>query len=302
MLWYKTSQWLSLQARIKAVKVPHALLVTGTPTEALSLARHFSAALLCNTPHAGTGVACGACRACQLLDAGSHSDYIEVSPADDSRVIKIQQIRSVCEALGLTAQYGGYRIALITPADVMHQGAANSLLKTLEEPRPNVIIILVSSKLGAIPITIRSRCQRIRSAIVDKTLATQAQKTLYGDYLQAWQAGLLHQRDYISIAEDWSKADHEVVFQSLFSWLTLKLKQCFIDENLPSRGIGNCIETTRQRAMKVEARQLMDFYDKILPAYQFAAKPGVSHRALYEKLFIEAQAIKFHSKEILEIA
>ncbi len=293
----ETPEWQSLQARVNAGKIPHALLVTGASSAMLPFARGFATALLCDSPHKSTGAACGECRACKRVGAGSHGDYIEVSPGDDSRVIKIQQIRAMCVELGLTAQHNGYRVVIISPADVMHAGAANSLLKTLEEPRPNVVIILVSSKLGAIPITIRSRCQRVRITAPDQALGIDHKSTLYDESLQAWQSGLMSQRDYIAIANDWSKADHEVIFHTLFNWLSSQLKKCFMIDDCPGPGLENYVDTNRQKTFKIEVGQLMAFYDKLLPAYQFAAKPGVNRRALYEQLFIEAQTIKPYQKE-----
>ena len=287
-----TAQWKTLRARVKSEKVPHALLLTGSRgIGKMQFARGFATSLLCDSPRVDTGAACGECSACKLVAAGSHADYVEVAPEQDSRVIKTQQIRALCEQLGLTAQFGGYRVALINPADVMHTGAANSLLKTLEEPRPGVVIILVSSKLGAIPVTIRSRCQRVRINRVGETHASVADEVSSDEHWHEWRAGLERRRDYISISREWSKTDHEAIFRVIFAWLTARIEQSFTHDGgaLPNADDGNSIFSSE--AAKIERRQLFGFYDKLLSAYQFAAKPGINRCALYEQLFVQAQAI-----------
>lgn len=289
-----TSQWKILQSRVKSEKVPHALLLTGSRgVGKMRFAREFANSLLCKSPRVDTGVACGECSACKLVAAGSHPDYVEVAPEQDSRVIKTQQVRALCEQLGLTAQFGGYRVALISPANVLHGGAANCLLKTLEEPRPRVVIILVSSKIGAIPATIRSRCQRVRINRAGETHASVPGKVLSNEHEREWRAGLERRRDYISISSEWSKADHEAIFRDIFAWLTARIKQSFTHDSgeLPNADNGNNIFSSE--AAKMERQQLFAFYDKLLSAYQFAAKPGINRGALYEQLFVQAQGIKF---------
>ncbi len=91
-----------------------------------------------------------------------HPDYWNVGPEEDSRVIKVDQIRDLNRALGLTSHNGGWKVALIWPAEVMNANAANTLLKTLEEPPRATTIILVADAPNRLPATIISRCERIR--------------------------------------------------------------------------------------------------------------------------------------------
>ncbi len=87
-----------------------------------------------------------------------------MGPLEDSRQIRVEQIRELSEQLALTAHGGGATVALIAPADAMNANAANALLKTLEEPRAGVTLLLVASVPSRLPATILSRCQSLRHA------------------------------------------------------------------------------------------------------------------------------------------
>jgi DNA polymerase-3 subunit delta' len=142
------------------------------------LARTFARALLCETPQAD-GLPCGACQACHWFEQGNHPDFRLVEPealaqastgegegqgkgaATPSRQIKIDQIRELQEFLGVGTHRGGLRVILIRPAEAMNPATANALLKSLEEPPPGTVFLLVSSAPDRLLPTVRSRCQRI---------------------------------------------------------------------------------------------------------------------------------------------
>jgi len=139
-------------------------MLTGLPgTGKARFAEGFARALLCTQP-AADGQACGSCRGCQLFGAGTHPDIVVLAPEEAGKVIKVDQVRGVIEFMSLKTQYGGYRIVIVSPADAMNIAAANSLLKTLEEPPPQSLLILVTSRPAALPATIRSRCQQVAFA------------------------------------------------------------------------------------------------------------------------------------------
>ena len=100
-----------------------------------------------------------------------HPDYWTVGVDDDSRVIKVDQIREFNQVLGLTSHGGGWKVGLVWPADVMNNNAANTLLKTLEEPASGTTLILVAEAPGRLPSTIVSRCERIRLSQPTGTIA-----------------------------------------------------------------------------------------------------------------------------------
>jgi len=94
-----------------------------------------------------------------------------VHPVDESKQIRIEQIRELGEELSLTSHQGGYKLGVISPADVLNRFAANALLKTLEEPPPRTVLILVVTQPSRLPATILSRCQRIRIAAPERSEA-----------------------------------------------------------------------------------------------------------------------------------
>ena len=103
--------------------------------------------------------ACDACESCLKIEAGTHPDFLLVSP--EERQIRIEEIRSVDEALSFKPFEGRKKIVVVDDAEAMNISAANAFLKTLEEPPEDSVIILVSSKPDLLPATIRSRCSRI---------------------------------------------------------------------------------------------------------------------------------------------
>jgi len=123
-----------------------------------SLARFAAQLALCREADAP----CGHCRDCRMFQVAQHPDFLELHPIEDSRFIRIEQVRELSERLALTAHGGGATVALLCPADTLYPNAANALLKTLEEPRPGVTLILVSATPSRLPATILSRCLRLR--------------------------------------------------------------------------------------------------------------------------------------------
>ena len=90
-----------------------------------------------------------------------HADIHWIAPEEDKRTIGIEQVRELVSGFALTSYEGGGKAAVIEPANVMTVNAANSLLKTLEEPPGNALLVLVADRVGKLPATIFSRCQRI---------------------------------------------------------------------------------------------------------------------------------------------
>lgn len=153
-------------ASFDAGRLAHALLFCGPPRlgqceVAIALAHR----VLCEAPAGPT--ACGHCRSCRLIAAGTHPDYRFVSFVPNREGTKlrteivIDQMRELGQQLALTPQFGRAQVAIIDPADAINHAAANALLKTLEEPVPGRYLWLVASQPARLPATIRSRCQRI---------------------------------------------------------------------------------------------------------------------------------------------
>jgi DNA polymerase III subunit delta' len=147
-----------LKRMIAREKIPHAFLFTGiSGVGKTTTALAFCQALNCLEPVDGEG--CGRCRMCRQLIGGNFPDFLLVEP--DGQNIKIEQIRELNRAMGYKPVAGAYRVVVLNRAELMTVEAANSFLKTLEEPPPgNVIILKVKEPLDLLP-TIVSRCQKI---------------------------------------------------------------------------------------------------------------------------------------------
>jgi len=143
-------------------RVPHALVFRGPESVGkASVARIFAASLLC----AGEGSeACGECPSCRSLASSSHPDFTSVTfeprPSDGElrKEIVIDQIRAVNHLAGVAPRQSPRRIFMIDPADGMNRESQNGLLKTLEEPPGNAVLILVASRPHMLLPTVRSRC------------------------------------------------------------------------------------------------------------------------------------------------
>jgi len=168
--WH-AEHWSRLQSRRQRDALPHALLVCGaTGLGKRAFVKRFVAGLLCEAPI--NGDACGQCRRCLLLAAGSHPDLIELTyglrkDGVQRSEIVVDQIRDLSVRLAMSSQFGGWQVAVIDPADAMNPAAGNALLKTLEEPATQTMLILLADTPWRLPQTIRSRCQRIEFHLPD---------------------------------------------------------------------------------------------------------------------------------------
>lgn len=156
--WFQAA-WQNFSKQVSHDRVPHALLLIGQRgIGCLELAKAMAQILLCNAPLEGQS--CGTCKSCLLCAAESHPDFHLLMPEEKSTSIKIDQIRSLSAVTSNTAQQGGRKLIVISPAEAMNANAANALLKNLEEPSGNCVYILIAEKAAVLMATIRSRCSR----------------------------------------------------------------------------------------------------------------------------------------------
>jgi len=154
--------WSRLSALRAAGRLPHALLLRGPGgVGKAGFAAWFANAMLCATP-AADGAACGQCRACVQFHAGSHPDYRIGQPEEDKKLIRVDQVRGLIDWLVQRPHYQrGRKLLLIPEAERLNPSAANALLKTLEEPPADTLIILASARPASLLATVRSRCQTL---------------------------------------------------------------------------------------------------------------------------------------------
>src|SRR6516162_2271219 len=150
----------ALRAAREQGRMHHALLIHEAPgTGGDWLAAWAAALVLCER---GKSAPCGECTACRRVASLHHPDVSWVRPQEESRQIRIEQVRELSSELALTSHGGGYKAGIIAPADALNRFAANALLKTLEEPPPRTLLILVASEPSRLPPTVLSRCQRLK--------------------------------------------------------------------------------------------------------------------------------------------
>lgn len=274
--WH-AGQWQTVCSARATGRLHHALLMAGPPGIGKALFMEaLAACLLCETARGGTSTPCGHCRGCQQHTAGSHPDCVVLSPDHDNRpvlgrypgqrcqydasrkkpssVITVEQVRELGTRLHASAHYGGFKLALLVPADALNTAAANALLKLLEEPPDNTLFLLLTQRLAHLPATVRSRCQLLRfstpplsqarealsGAGPDADLALdfaggaplRAQKLLSLDVSGVWRAvsaglGALLDgtTDPLQLSRDWLKLPQESLDVALHGWLRHALRR-----------------------------------------------------------------------------
>lgn len=172
-------------------KIAGSYLFIGPPgVGKAAFARALAKSLTCLQPAPGL-VACDRCASCAQADAGSHPDIDIVAKPEDRATIPLETFigdaahrmrEGLCWRLLLRPALGGRKVAIVLDADHLAEEAANCLLKTLEEPPPGAVIILVGTSLERQLPTIRSRCQVIRFDPLD---ATTVERLLAAELLRA---------------------------------------------------------------------------------------------------------------------
>jgi DNA polymerase-3 subunit delta' len=252
-LFWLEPQLAALRRARESGRFPHALLVQDAPgCGGSSLATAAAQLLLCKAADAP----CGQCASCRRIADGTHPDFYHVMPEEDSQQVKVDQVRALSESLALSSHSGGGAAAIIEPAEALNANAANALLKTLEEPRPGVLIVLVSAAPGRLPATVRSRCQRLAlrrparaaaakwlaerrgpadwESLLDlledaplRALAVEDPRALLAlrnDTHAQLEACLRQGLDPAATAERWVREGYELRLQCLENWVTRRIE------------------------------------------------------------------------------
>lgn len=154
---------------IKTRRLSHAYLFSGNEGIGKRLtAIAFAKILLCSSEGSES---CGDCSACVQVDGGNHPDLIMVEPQKGT--ITIDNVRNIKRELSRKSFAGGYKICVIDEAEKMNVRAENALLKTLEEPSPDTLIILITGQPYLLLPTILSRCQHIKFQPLSNSIAAE---------------------------------------------------------------------------------------------------------------------------------
>lgn len=285
--WLEDAQ-RPFRQQLASGRLAHACLLTGPAGLGKAhLAMHWVADLLCT---AAGGSACGQCRSCILLRGGAHPDFRQVTLEINAQtmkqrtVITVDQVRDLIGALQLTNSISQRKAAVIHPAEAMHASAANALLKTLEDPPGDAVMILVASNPSRLPPTIRSRCQEfpvrmpawaaarcwlMQQASCAEAAADLALRAAAGNPLVALgliesdQAGRFRQLEQIldalshgqALSGETLSALAELEPETLWRWLSLLAagqvrRQFGATEETPGSAVASSIPATRIDAAK----------------------------------------------------
>ncbi len=313
--------WQRLLQQQQGGRLPHALMLAGPRgVGKRHLARALGQWLLCHGPAGET--ACGKCKGCELNRAGTHPDFVEVSPEEPGKAIRVDDVRALAETLNKTAQMSGYKVAILCPADAMNTNAANALLKTLEEPAAHTLLVLVTDMPGAVLPTVRSRCQLhtqhlpareqslrwlqplLAGAGVDpdelldmaRGAPLAARDLLSGDAIEErrqWQADLsrltLGQADALFIANRWQGGDVSALFDWWITWL--HAVACWQSgSSWPS--LQRLDEAFRAQLAKLNRPLLHRYLEKLLTAKKrWISGANPNKQLLLEELLLDWEAL-----------
>jgi len=167
--------WREFEHRFTSGRMAHACLIAGPQALGkLELARQIAVTLLCQKKVAK---ACGVCRSCRLFASGAHPDFRMLTFEVNQNTGKLRtelvigQVRDLNASMQLTNTISPRKVALLYPAEAMNRNTANALLKTLEEPPGEAVLLLVSHDPSRLTATIRSRCQKISVRLPDEQMA-----------------------------------------------------------------------------------------------------------------------------------
>ncbi len=286
--------WSQLAAYLAQQRIPQSLLITGKKgLGKQQLAQNFVKALLCEQ-RSIESLACGHCSSCQLFNANTHPDFTVIQPEEAGKSITISQIRGLTDFLLLSSQFNSYRALIINDAHRLTHAAANSFLKSLEEPVEKTCIILISDMPTALPATIRSRCQKLFVEAPDSEVAKQwlqqqqisedldillnmahgvpltaqqyanegilaSRKSCFNDWLKISR----QQVSPVFIAEQWQKVSDSLILFWMTTWVTDTLK-CYFNQNPDKCYNPDFKPSLQELAQRLELKRLFKFYDLLL--------------------------------------
>ncbi|KQN52592.1 DNA polymerase III subunit delta' [Pseudomonas sp. Leaf48] len=284
-----------------------------------ALAERLMASLLCQRPTALD--ACGECKSCLLLKAGSHPDNYILEPEETDKAIKVDQVRDLVSFVVQTAQLGGRKVVLIEPVESMNINAANALLKSLEEPSGDTVLLLVSHQPSRLLATIKSRCvqqacplpsqamsqawlgralpdcsaeERVElltlaagSPLAAVNLQAQGVREQRAQVVEGVKKLLKQQQSPTQLAEGWNAIPLLLLFDWFCDWSSLILRyQLTQDED--GLGLADMRKVLQYLAQKTAQDKVLNIQDWILAQRQkVLSKANLNRVLLLEALLVQ---------------
>ncbi len=324
---WQEERWQHAVRYVKDQRLAHAVLISGPKSIGkLEFCLQFIKRLNCTSPNID-GYACGTCKDCHLFNAKTHPDVriLNVDEGEEqkkSEQIKIDDIRELNQFMTLSRQQGKYKIVCINMAENVNINAANALLKTLEEPPENSILLLVSHRADALLPTIKSRCQNWKLHIPseaqslewlndqeeyahwDSMLKVAGGRTLHALALKRSGLGENRANFYqdvvqflvgkVKVTKVSAKHQDEALEQLVMwqqSWCA-DLIRCHYDKQPITLENPDIRRSLHSLVGRVDLHLLFRFMDKLIELRRFSSAP------LNKRLFIEDMLIR--CQEVLE--
>jgi DNA polymerase-3 subunit delta' len=316
ILPWQQHNWELLGSYINQQRIPQALLITGRKgLGKYQLANQFTQSLLC-TARLDNGLFCGHCSSCVLFSAGTHPDFMLITPEEDKKIIGIDAIRQLITKLTLKPQFESHRVVLINPADQLNNAAANGFLKCLEEPNERTCVLLLTDKPAKLPATIRSRCQKLAVSMPSQQQATawlNSQKVTENiDVLLSLAQGApLLAKEYASdavikirlqcfndwvkvakaelnpivVAEQWHKQNVSMILFWQMSWITDMIK-CRFGSDPKQLYHADLQNNLQELSSKLNLKKVYTFYDLLISSQQ-KIETQINKQLMFEEILIQ---------------
>ncbi len=319
LAWHRP-YWEKLSAYIHTGRLPHGLMITGVAGIGKTILAHFFARSLLCEARKKDGKPCEECRSCHLMDVQSHPDFIPIEPSKPGGVILVEQIRELIGKLSTTTHYGEHRVVMLHHAHRLNSAAANSLLKTLEEPADGTLIILVTESPSMLPVTIVSRCQKLNLPLPDFTLALDwLREQGIRENLEAlfemsgrapFKALILSKQDSVETKNGFdelllqlvkNKSDpvsvaekcSDIPEEQIIDWLTLRLVDMIRIASDPGvKNLANPVlrASLQQQVQRLNLQHLFQYLDQLVLAKQRLVNQA-NKKLVLEEIFINYQIL-----------
>ena len=310
--WHQKTWQNFIQAR-EHKQIPHAILLSGEEgIGKFELATRMAKSLICMNPEVNDSAACNNCQSCKTFESGANPDFIQITLLEDKQQIGVDQIRALSEFLNYSRSYNTNRVVILNPAERMNLNAANSLLKSLEEPTAHTVIILVCSNINQLLPTIKSRCQLYSVATPSRVDSIQWLAKYQSDnknneidpellvdivgmkplkaiqlseedinnrkhYFQDLKAAIKHQITISEMAKKWEKHD----FTHLLNWQIMLLQ-----DNIKS-GMANMQSTHIETNANLELTQHLSNEEHWLLYQNLIKQKQFIHTSVNPLMFME---------------